>query len=35
MLKLKFIPDDVNLLHELRDKGYANGIPNWNNDDSY
>ena len=35
MMKLKYIPDDVNLLHDLKDKGYATGIPNWNNDDSF
>jgi len=32
---LKNIPDDVNLLLELKAKGIAFGIPNWNYDDSY
>ncbi len=47
-MRLKYIPDDVQLLIELRNKvikikvniftlfqGYAVGMPNWNNDDSY
>jgi ribonuclease ZC3H12 len=32
---MKGIPDDVNLLLELKAKGIAFGIPNWNYDDSY
>lgn len=35
MMKLKYIPDDVPCLIDLKDKGYATGIPNWNNDDSF
>ena len=34
-MRLKYIPDDVELLKDLRKKGYATGIPNWNNDDSF
>ncbi|KRX00081.1 hypothetical protein PPERSA_07278 [Pseudocohnilembus persalinus] len=34
-MKLKYIPDDVDLLNKLKEKGYATGIPNWNNDDSF
>jgi len=32
---LKHIPDNVDILLELKSKGYAFGIPNWNYDDSY
>lgn len=34
-MKLKYIPDDVNALIQLKEKNYASGIPNWGNDDSY
>lgn len=29
------LPDDVKLLIEMKNKGYASGVPNWNYDDSY
>ncbi|CAD8104596.1 unnamed protein product [Paramecium sonneborni] len=29
------LPDDVKLLLEMKNKGYAYGVPNWNYDDSY
>ncbi len=32
---MKHIPDNVDILVELKQKGYAFGIPNWNYDDSY
>ena len=32
---LKNIPDNVDLLVDLKAKGIAFGIPNWNYDDSY
>lgn len=32
---MKHIPDDVDLLIELKDKELAFGTPNWNYDDSY
>ena len=34
-MKLKYIPDDVSMLIQLKEKGYCTGIPNWNNDDSF
>lgn len=29
------MPDDVKMLIEIKNKGYASGVPNWNYDDSY
>lgn len=29
------MPDDVKMLIEIKSKGYASGVPNWNYDDSY
>lgn len=31
----KFIPDDVDLLIDLKSKGFLFGVPNWNYDDSF
>lgn len=32
---MKHIPDDVDLLCDLKAKGFAFGVPNWNYDDSF
>lgn len=29
------LPDDVKLLQEIKNKGYAYGVLNWNCDNSY
>ena len=32
---MKNVPDDVDLLIELKDQGLVSGVPSWNYDDSY